>query len=95
VVPIRISLIEGCCQQGSYWIKGSFWLSWSLHFESFTVESSQCENWNHLFCHKVSFWTAPHCQFRCVGQGICICGILSFMLNRIDAISEITKPRIT
>jgi hypothetical protein len=23
VVPIRISLIEGCCKQGSYWTKGS------------------------------------------------------------------------
>jgi hypothetical protein len=23
VVPIRISLIEGCCQQGSHWTKGS------------------------------------------------------------------------
>jgi hypothetical protein len=37
VVPIRISLIEGCCYQESYWIKGSYWLSWSHHFESFTV----------------------------------------------------------
>jgi hypothetical protein len=31
VVPIRISLIEGCCKQGSYWTKGSSWLSWSHH----------------------------------------------------------------
>jgi hypothetical protein len=23
MVPIRISLIEGCCHQGSYWTKGS------------------------------------------------------------------------
>ena len=45
VVPIRISLIEGCCLQGSYWTKGSFrkvevitskilrsppWLGWPL-----------------------------------------------------------------
>jgi hypothetical protein len=37
VVPIRISLIEECCQQGIYWTNGSVWLSWSLHFESFTV----------------------------------------------------------
>ena len=27
VVPIRISLIEGCCQQGSYWIKVSYTIS--------------------------------------------------------------------
>ena len=33
------------------------------------MESSQWENWNHLFCRKVSFLTAPHCQFRGVGQG--------------------------
>jgi hypothetical protein len=37
VVPIRISLIEGYCHQGSYWTKDSYWLSWSHHFESFTV----------------------------------------------------------
>jgi hypothetical protein len=34
------------------------------------MESSQWENWNHLFCRKVSFLTAPHCQFRGVGQGM-------------------------
>jgi hypothetical protein len=27
------------------------------------MESSRWENWNHLFCRKVSFLTAPHCQF--------------------------------
>jgi hypothetical protein len=27
-------------------------------------------NWNHLFCRKVSFLAAPHCQFRGVCQGI-------------------------
>jgi hypothetical protein len=57
------------------------------------------ENWNHLFCRKVSFLIAPHCQFRGVGQGIkqtaiCICGILYFKLIGIDAINEITKPKI-
>ena len=36
-VPIRISLIEGCCLQGSYWNKGSYWLNWRHHFESVTV----------------------------------------------------------
>ena len=46
VIPIKISLIEGCCQQGMYWTKGSFlvtlksslrkhlrlppWLGWPL-----------------------------------------------------------------
>jgi hypothetical protein len=34
------------------------------------MESSQWEHWNHLFCRKVSFLTAPHCQFRGVGQGM-------------------------
>jgi hypothetical protein len=32
------------------------------------MESSQWENWNHLFCRKVSFLTDTHCWFRCVGQ---------------------------
>jgi hypothetical protein len=29
-------LDRGCCWQWSYWTKGSSWLSWSHHFESFT-----------------------------------------------------------
>jgi hypothetical protein len=32
------------------------------------MESSQCENLNHLFCRKVSFLTDPHCRFRVVSQ---------------------------
>jgi hypothetical protein len=32
------------------------------------MESSQWENLNQVFCRKVSFLTAPHCQFRDVGQ---------------------------
>jgi hypothetical protein len=32
------------------------------------MESSQWENWYHLFCRKASFLTAPHCRFRGVGQ---------------------------
>jgi hypothetical protein len=50
VVPIRITLIEGCCKEGSYWTKGSSWLSWNHHFEGFTVASMI--NWNHFFCRK-------------------------------------------
>jgi hypothetical protein len=34
------------------------------------MESSQWENWNHLFCRKVSFLAAPHSQFRGVCQGM-------------------------
>ena len=34
------------------------------------MESSQWENWNNLFCCKVSFLTALYCQFRGVGQGM-------------------------
>jgi hypothetical protein len=34
------------------------------------MESSQCENLNHLFCRKVSFLTNPHRRFRGVGQGM-------------------------
>jgi hypothetical protein len=32
------------------------------------MESSQWENWNNFICRKVSFFTTPHCQFRCVGH---------------------------
>jgi hypothetical protein len=34
------------------------------------MESSQWENWNHLFCRKVSFLTDPHSRIRGVGQGL-------------------------
>ena len=34
------------------------------------MESSQWENWNDLFFHKVLFLTALYCQFRGVGQGM-------------------------
>ena len=34
------------------------------------MESSQWENWNYLFCYKVSFFTGLHCQFLGVGQGM-------------------------
>jgi len=37
MVHIRISMIEACCWQGSYWTKASYWLSYSHHFGSFTV----------------------------------------------------------
>ena len=32
--------------------------------------NSQWENLNHSFCRKVLFLTAPHCQFRGIGQGM-------------------------
>jgi hypothetical protein len=35
-----------------------------------TTVIPQWENLNHLFCRKVSFLTAPHCQFRGVSQGM-------------------------
>ena len=34
------------------------------------MESWQWENWNHLFCRKVSSLTDPHSRFRGVGQGM-------------------------
>ena len=52
VVPILISLIEGCCQQKSYWTKGLYWLSWSNHFESFTVANITCLTVTDNLYHK-------------------------------------------
>ena len=40
MVPIMVSLTEGCCHQGTYtdqWFL--YWLSWSHHFESATATS--------------------------------------------------------
>ena len=57
----------------------------------------------HPFCRKVSFLTAPHCQFRGVGQGMKQAYLYlwyplfqaqSFISSSIASINEITKPRI-
>jgi len=57
----RISVIESCCYQGSYWTKGSSWLSWSHHFASFIVATmtwltvtNMCHKWPRIFstCRK-------------------------------------------
>jgi hypothetical protein len=62
------------------------------------MESSQWENWNHLFCRNVSFFYALHSQFRSVCHGMKQTYLHMwyplFKLNGIDAISEITKSRI-
>ena len=70
VVPIRISLIEGCCEQGSYLTKGSSLLGWSHHFESFTVAIIQhsipesirfyCHSTFHSRKHASSFHSTFH-----------------------------------
>ena len=52
LVHIRISLIYGCCPQGSYWTKGFYWLSWSHHFESFTVVTMTWLTVAEYMCHK-------------------------------------------
>ena len=63
------------------------------------MEISQWENLNNLFCRKVSFLTAPHCQFRGVGHGmkqtyICICGILYIKLNTRNQSFIVTREII-
>ena len=52
VVPISISLIEGCCWKGSYWTKGSYWLSWSYYFERFTVAIMTWLTVMEYLCHQ-------------------------------------------
>ena len=57
------------------------------------------ESLNNLFCRKVSFLTAPHCQFRGVGHGmkqtyICICGILYIKLNTRNQSFIVTREII-
>jgi len=52
VVPTRISLIEGYWWQGSYCTKGSSWLSWSHHFESFTFATMTWLTAIVYLCHK-------------------------------------------
>jgi len=57
VAPIRISLIDGCCLQGSYWTKGSCWLSWCHHFESFTFATMTWWTVMEYLCNK---WINEH-----------------------------------
>jgi hypothetical protein len=52
VMPIRISLIKGCCYQGIYWTKGSCWSSWSHHFENFTVANMTRLTVMEYLCYK-------------------------------------------
>ena len=49
---------------------------------------------NYLFCGKVSFLTAPHYQFRCVGQGVKKIYLYPLLQSQWDVINEITKSRI-
>ena len=56
---------------------------------------------NHLSRRKVSFLTATHCQFGGIGEGMKQTYLYHlylwypyFKLNGLDAINEITKPRI-
>jgi hypothetical protein len=47
-----LSHLEYCCQQGSQWTKGSSWLSWNHHFESFTVATMTGLTVMKYLCHK-------------------------------------------
>ena len=57
VVPLKISLIEEYFLHGSWWTKGSYWLSRSHHFKSFkvstmtwlTITEYVCRRWQ-LIC---------------------------------------------
>ena len=52
--------MEDCCWQGNYWIKGSYWLNRSHHFESFTTTTM---TW--LTVMKYVFHTWPRICFTC------------------------------
>ena len=47
-----LSKLLKCILQGSYWTKGSSWLSWSHHFESFTVATMTWLTIMEYLCHK-------------------------------------------
>jgi hypothetical protein len=71
VIPIRISLIEGCCKEGNYWTKGSSWLSWSHHFESFTGQKDKQRSTKHTHKTKDRVTRAPlktWGELRCSGR---------------------------
>ena len=49
----RISLLEACCYQESYWTNDSYWLSWNHHFESFTIATITWLTVTEYQCHKL------------------------------------------
>jgi len=59
------------------------------------MESSQWENWNHLFCSSFVLnypsLSIARCRSRVWSRPICICGRLYFKFNGIDAVNEITN----
>ena len=68
MVPIRISLTEGCFLQVRHWTKGTYWLSWSQHFKSFTVATSTeylCRKWQ---------WTC----FSCSKHFVVLCFFMTY-----------------
>jgi len=52
VVSVGISVMEQCCQQESYLIKGSYLLSWSYRFESIMVITLTWSIVTEYMCHK-------------------------------------------
>jgi hypothetical protein len=91
VVPIRIYLIEGCCYQRSYWTKGSSGLSWSHHFESFTVATM---TWltvieYRYLCHKWP-WLCSTCRkrFRSFPHSWLITGFVTRLTRRVPLVEQ-------
>jgi hypothetical protein len=80
VVPIGISLIEECCQQGIYWTNGSVWLCWSHHFESFTVATMTLflPLWN--ICVTNDHEYAPHSWL--------ITGLVTRLMRRVPLVEQ-------
>ena len=60
------------------------------------MKSLQWENWNHLFCRKVSFLTAPHCQiwFACQGIELSV-SVVSFISSSMGLLLSIIHVPLT
>jgi hypothetical protein len=83
LAPTVFSFIANCCQQRSYWSNVSYWLSWSHHFESFTVSTKTKLTDTEYRCHK---WPRI-----CSVSGIIIQSFFSFMTyHRISNKSNTT-----
>ena len=80
VVPISISLIEECCQQGIYWTNCSVWLNWSHHFESFTVATMTLflPLWNNCVTNDHGY--IPHSWF--------ITGLVTKLARRVPLVEQ-------
>jgi hypothetical protein len=60
--PVPMENTKKNVLQKSYWTKGSYWLSWSHHFESFMIATMTCLTFMEYLCHKCPWICSACCK---------------------------------